>query len=140
MAIAINICSINLFKYGWIHLHTAIVKEDSVSHKSSIYLFRYGWIHLLPARVKADSASHQFSMDIFRYGCIHLLPTIVKEDSSVSCRLMQISRIYLQVYIDSLLLLLEQVEALQLLHFLPLQLVTMVCICSDLQSLVEPHF
>jgi hypothetical protein len=27
---------IDLFRYGWIHLHTAIVKEVSVSHQSSI--------------------------------------------------------------------------------------------------------
>jgi hypothetical protein len=50
----------------------AIVKEDSVSRQSSIDLFRYGWIHLLSAIVKEDSVSRQSSIDLFRYGWIHL--------------------------------------------------------------------
>jgi hypothetical protein len=40
-----------------IHLHPAIVKEDSVSRQSSIDLFRYGWIHLHARIVKEDSVS-----------------------------------------------------------------------------------
>jgi hypothetical protein len=52
----------------------------------------------------------------------------------------QIHQIYLQLYIDSLLLLLEQVGALQHQLFLALSLVTMVCICTRLQSLAERHF
>jgi hypothetical protein len=31
---AVNLGSINLFRYGWIHLHPAIVKDDSVSRQS----------------------------------------------------------------------------------------------------------
>jgi hypothetical protein len=53
--------SINLFGYRWIHLLSAIVKEDSVSYQSSIDLRRYGWIRLLSA---IDSVSRQSSIDI----------------------------------------------------------------------------
>ena len=60
-------------------LTDSIVKEDSVSHESSIDLCRYGSIHLLAAIVKEDSVSRQSSIDLCR---IHLLSAIVKEDSS----------------------------------------------------------
>jgi hypothetical protein len=63
---------------GWIHLLSAIVKEDSASRQSSIGLSRYGWIHLQTTIVKEDSVSR---IDLFRHGWIYLLPTIVKEDS-----------------------------------------------------------
>jgi hypothetical protein len=43
--------SIDIFRYGWIHLQTAIVKEDSISRQSSIDLLGCGWIHLHPAIV-----------------------------------------------------------------------------------------
>ena len=59
---AVNLCDI--FRYGWIHLQTAIVKWDSVSRQSSIDLFRYGLIHLHPAIVKEDSISRQSSIDL----------------------------------------------------------------------------
>jgi hypothetical protein len=50
--------SIDVFRYSWIHLHAAIVKEDSVSSQSSIDLSKYyGWIHLQAATVKEDSVS-----------------------------------------------------------------------------------
>jgi hypothetical protein len=51
-----------MIRYGWIHLLSAIVKEDSVSRQSSIDLFRYGWIHLLPAIVKEDSVSQSTNL------------------------------------------------------------------------------
>ena len=70
--------SIDLFRYGWIHLLPAIVKGDSVSRQLSIDLFRYGWIHLLPAIVKGDSVSRQLSIDLFRYGWIYLHAAIGK--------------------------------------------------------------
>jgi hypothetical protein len=54
-----DIYNIDLFRYGRIHLPTAIVKEDSVSRRSSIDVFRYSWIHLLSAIVKEDSISRQ---------------------------------------------------------------------------------
>jgi len=54
---------IDLFRCGWIHLHSAIVKEVSVSRQSSIGVFRYGWIRLLPA-IAEDSVSRQSSLDI----------------------------------------------------------------------------
>jgi hypothetical protein len=63
--LAINIYSIDLFRYGCIYLHPAIVKEDSVSRQSSIDLFRYGWIHLHTAIVKEDGVSRQYSVDLF---------------------------------------------------------------------------
>ena len=53
-------------------------------------------IHLQAAIVKEDSVSRQSSIDLF--GCGY---------------------IYLQVHIDSSLLLVEQVEAVQLPHALP---------------------
>jgi hypothetical protein len=56
-----------------------------VSAVNLIDLFRYGWIRLLPAIVKEDSVSRQSNIDLFRYGWIHLPAEIVKEDS-VSCR------------------------------------------------------
>ena len=52
-----NIYSVDLFRYGWIHLHAAIVKEDSVSRQSSIDLFTYGCVDLQAAVVKEDSVS-----------------------------------------------------------------------------------
>ena len=58
--------SIDLFRYGWIHLQPAIVNEDSVSRQSGIDLFRYGWIHLPSAIVKEDSVSRQSGMDLSR--------------------------------------------------------------------------
>ena len=62
-----------VFRYGWIHLLSTMVKEDSVSRQ---YLFRYGWIHLLTTIVKEDSVSRQSSIDRVTYS-----PTaIVKED------------------------------------------------------------
>ena len=136
--------NIDLFRYDWIHLLPAIVKEDSISRQSSLDLFRYGWIHLQSAIVKKDSVSRQSSIDLFRYGWIHLQVSkvhsaIVKEAVSAINLVSQICRIYLQLYIDSLLLLLEQVGALQHRHFLPLQLVTMVCICSHPQNPAERH-
>jgi hypothetical protein len=70
--LAINIYSIDLFRYGWIHLHTAIVKENSVSRQSSIDLFRNGWVHLHTAIVKEESVNGQSSINLFRHGCIHL--------------------------------------------------------------------
>jgi hypothetical protein len=81
--------STDIFRYGWIHLQPAIVKEDSVSHQSGIDLFRYGWIHLPTAIVKEGRFSRQSSIDIG----IHL-PTaaIVKEDS--------VSRHLVQIYAD----------------------------------------
>ena len=51
------------YSYSWIHLPTAIVKEDSVSRQSSIDIFRYGWIHLPPAIVKEDSVSQSTNVD-----------------------------------------------------------------------------
>ena len=76
-----NLGSIGPFRYRWIHLHAAMIKEDSVSHQTSINLFRYCWIHLQAAIVKEDSVSHQYSIDLFRYRWIHLQAAIVKEDS-----------------------------------------------------------
>jgi hypothetical protein len=72
---------IYIFRYGWIHLLAAIVKEDGVSHQSCMDIFRYGWMNLLPVIVKEDSISRQSSTDLFKYGRIHLLPVIVKADS-----------------------------------------------------------
>ena len=66
------------FRYGWIHLPTAIAKEDSVNRQSSMDLFRRSCLH--PARVKENSVSRQFSIDVFRYGWIHLQA----EEDSVS--------------------------------------------------------
>jgi hypothetical protein len=51
--------SIDLRRYGWIHLQATIVKEDSVSRQSNIDLCRYDWIRLQAAIVKEDSVSHQ---------------------------------------------------------------------------------
>jgi hypothetical protein len=81
---AVNLGSIDLLKYGWIHLlHAvvlpAIVKEESVS----IDLFKYGWIHLQTAMVKDDRVSRQSGIDLFRYGWIHL-PAAIVNKSSVS--------------------------------------------------------
>jgi hypothetical protein len=51
--------SIGPFRYRWIHLHAAMIKEDSVSHQTSINLFRYCWIHLQAKMSKEDSVSCQ---------------------------------------------------------------------------------
>jgi hypothetical protein len=37
------------------NLQTTIVKEDSVSRQSAIHLFRYGWVHLHAVIVKENS-------------------------------------------------------------------------------------
>jgi hypothetical protein len=59
--------SINLFRYRWIHLHAAKVKEDSVNHQSSIDIFKYRKIHLLQAAIaKEDNVSRQSRIDQFR--------------------------------------------------------------------------
>ena len=64
--------STSIFKYGWIHLQTAIVKEDYVNRQSSYYIwFRFSYILI----VKEDSVSYQSSVDLFR---IHLHSTIGK--------------------------------------------------------------
>jgi hypothetical protein len=54
---------LRLFRYGRIHVPTAIVKEESVSRQSKLDLFKYGWIHLRPAIVKENGVSHQSSVD-----------------------------------------------------------------------------
>jgi hypothetical protein len=77
----VSAVNLDLFRYGWIHLLSAIVKEDSVSRQSSIDLFRYVWIHLHSTIVKENSVSRQSSIDLFRYVWIHLHTTIVKENS-----------------------------------------------------------
>jgi hypothetical protein len=51
-SVSCNLGSIDLFRYCWIHLQSAITKEGSVSRQSRIYLFRYLWIHLQTAGVK----------------------------------------------------------------------------------------
>ena len=48
-----NIYSTDLFIYILIHLLAVIVKEDSVSDQSNIDLFRYGLIHLQTAIEKS---------------------------------------------------------------------------------------
>ena len=78
--------SIDPFKYGWIHLQPAIVKEDSVSCQSSINPFRYGWFHLRTAIVKEDSVSHKSSIDLSRYGWIHLHPAVNEDNVSRQSR------------------------------------------------------
>jgi hypothetical protein len=95
----------DLFRYCWIHLLPAIVKEevsavnygciqiwlDSLTScnskgeqcqcQSCTGVSKYGWIHILPAIVMEDSVSRQSSMDLFRYSWIHLLPAVIKEDN-----------------------------------------------------------
>ena len=54
---------------------------------------------------KGDRVSGQYNIDVFRYGWIHLQPAIVKEHSVSYYRYIHM-RLFLQMYIDSLFLLL----------------------------------
>jgi hypothetical protein len=82
--IYVYIYSVDLFRYGWIHLQPVLVNENRVNSQSSIDLFGYGWIHLQAGRTKEDSVSHQSSIDRFRDGWIHLQASIVKKEDIVS--------------------------------------------------------
>jgi hypothetical protein len=66
---------------GKVHLHPAMVKNNSISHQSSRDLLRHGWVHLHPAIVKNNSISHQSSRDLLRHGWVHLHPAIGKNNS-----------------------------------------------------------
>jgi hypothetical protein len=54
----------DLFRYCWIHLQPAVVKENSVSSQHSIDLFGWGWIDLPTAIVKENGVSRQSSIDM----------------------------------------------------------------------------